>query len=54
MKVKFKKGFSLNGVWFEKDEIKEFDEATAKALIGRGVVAEHKEKATTKTDKNKG
>ena len=42
MKVKFKKGFSLNGVWFKKDEVKEFDEATAKALIGRGVVVEVK------------
>ena len=42
MKVKFKKGFSLNGVWFKKDEVKEFDEATAKALIDRGVVVEVK------------
>lgn len=42
MKVKFKKGFSFNGVWFKKDEVKEFDEATAKALIGRGTVAEVK------------
>jgi len=48
MKVKFKKGFSLNGVWFKKDEVKEFDEATAKALIGRGVVAEVKPATKTK------
>lgn len=42
MKVKFKKGFSLNGVWFKKDEVKEFDETTVKALINRGVVVEVK------------
>ncbi len=44
MKVKFKNGFSFNGQWYKKDEVKEFDTSVAKALIGRGVATEVVEK----------
>ncbi len=37
MKVKFKQGFSLNGKWYKKDDIEEFNEKIANSLIKRDV-----------------
>lgn len=42
VKVKFKKGISLNGTWHEKDSIEEFDTKTAEALEEKSVVTKVK------------
>ncbi len=42
VKVKFKKGISLNGTWYEKDSIEEFDTKTAEALEEKSVVTKVK------------
>jgi len=37
-KVRFKRGFSLNGTWYEKNKVETFDTQTADALKDKGVV----------------
>ncbi len=54
IEVKFKQGFSFNGQWYKKDEIKEFDVAIAEKLCAKGVAIEVvKNKAAIKSKKER-
>jgi len=38
-KVRFKREFSLNGTWYDKNKVETFDTQTADALKSRGAVS---------------
>ena len=45
IKVKFKRGFSLNGTWYEKHSVETLDTKTAEALLKKSVVSKVEDSA---------